>query len=177
MTTTPVLESYLATIEEADALVLKRPDSAAWAGTGKAIALQEATRRIDALTLRGYRYESPYLYNGVQKDVDSDGLAQVLEFPRIIDGVTCDYDMGTQKPIIPALVKRACLEEAISILEFNADTDRTERRVMIEDGVRSYSLGGDYSENLGPSAMDTQCGLQSKAAWRNMRRYIGAEVR
>jgi hypothetical protein len=177
MVDTAVSDAYFSTIEEADALVLKRPNSTAWTGTGKAAALQEATRRIDALPLRGYRYERAYLYNGTQKDVDDDGLIQTLEFPRIIDGVVCDYDYATQLPVIPALVKWACLEEAISILEFNADIDRTERQTMKADGVKSYSLGGDYSETLGPASIDVQGGLRSPVAWRNMRRYVGVEVR
>lgn len=139
--------------------------------------LKEATNAINALPLRGRRYEEKYIENGVQKDNNSDDLTQILEFPRIIDGVTLDWDHGTHKPIVPDLVKRACLEEAIAIYQFNNDTDRTERQTMKEDGVKSYSLGGDYSETLGPSNQERQCGLISKEAFRLMRRYIGAVVR
>lgn len=185
MPTTAVDNSYLATIEEAEAL--KRSKSTVWDAAeddDKAEALQEATRRIDALPLRGQRYELPYLENGVQKDTNGDGIAQVLEFPRVIDGVLCDWDHKATSPsgrvgmaVVPALVKLACLEEAIAIIEFDADTDRSERRIMKDDGVKSYSLGGDYSETLGPSTIDVQAGLQSKVAWRHMKRYVGLEVR
>jgi hypothetical protein len=175
--TTAVSDSYLATIEEADALVLRRPDSAAWTGAGKAAALQEATRRIDGLPLRGYRYERAYIENGVQIDVNDDGLTQTLEFPRIIDGVVCDYDYATQLPVVPALVKWACLEEAISILEGVSDTDQAERASLQRQGVKAYSLGGGYSETFGFSSSDSHGGLLSQAAWRNMRRYVGVEVR
>lgn len=177
MPDTPVANSYLATVEEADALAATVPGSTAWTGSSKAAALQEATRRIDSLPLRGIRYEQKYIKNGVQYDGNSDGLTQVLEFPRYIDGVAVEWDHGTHKPIVPDLVKMACIMEAISILEFLADTDRSERRTMKDDGVQSYNLGGDYSETLGPSTMDTQGGLQSKVAWRLMKRYIGLEVR
>jgi hypothetical protein len=174
---TPIDDAYFATIEEADALAATRPNSAAWTGSGKATALQEATRRIDSLPLRGRRYEAPHIENGEQKDVNSDGLAQVLEFPRIIDGIICDWDYGTDLPLIPIWVKRACLEEAITILEFNADSDNLDRRSMKDQGVQSYNLGGVYSETLGPATIDIQQALQSRTAWRYMKRYIGLETR
>jgi len=96
----------------ASAIALKAAtaDKQAW-------CCQEASRHIDALPLRGVRYEEAFLYNGVQNDLNEDGLAQVLEFPRVIDGVVCDYDFGMQIPVVPAPVKRACLEEAIAIYQ------------------------------------------------------------
>lgn len=177
MPTTAVSDAYFATIEEADALVAKRPNSSAWTGSGRSAALQEATRRIDGLPLRGYRYEQVYLENGVQVDVNEDGLTQTLEFPRIIDGVVCDYDYATQLPVVPARVKWACLEEAISILEGVSDTDQAERASLQMQGVKAYSLGGGYSETFGFSSADSHGGLLSQAAWRYIRRYVGAEVR
>jgi hypothetical protein len=170
MTITPVLESYLPTLEEADTLALKRPNSAAWTGANKATALQEATRHIDSLPLRGDRYESVYIEHGVQIDANEDGLVQVLEFPRIIDGTVCDYDMGTQKPIIPALVKRACLEEAIWILG-HGDTQRLENQ---QTGVASQSIAGSSESYVPGFGLQT---LLSPRARVIMRRYIGAEIR
>jgi hypothetical protein len=168
---TPVPNSYIDTIEAADILAATRPNSAAWIGTGKAPALQEATRRIDALPLRGRRYEDAYIYNGAQKDTNSDGLAQILEFPRIIEGEVCDWDHGAQKPIVPALVKLACIEEAIAILASGPGS----RRALQEQGVQSFSIGGKLSETF-RAGVGTE-GLISAQARRYMRRYMGAELR
>jgi len=181
-TGTPVpipTNAYYLSVVEADSLAFTRPNSAAWAGDGKAKAnaLQEATLRIDSLPLRGSRYEPSNIENGAQIDINKDGLAQVLEFPRIIDGIICDWDYGTDLPLIPSWVKRACLEEAITILEFNADSDNIDRRSMKDQGVQSYNLGGVYSENLGPATIDIQQALQSRTAWRYMKRYMGLETR
>jgi hypothetical protein len=169
-------ESYV-TVSEAEAYFDGNPRAEAFLADDIAWYLAEATRHIDALPLRGRRYEEQRIENGVQVDANEDGLAQTLEFPRVIDGVTKDWDHATQLPIVPADVKRACLEEAIEIFAFTDDTDRSERRIMKDDGVKSYSLGGDYSETLGPSTVDTQCGIQSKVAWRIIRRYVGAGIR
>lgn len=173
MADTPVADSYIATIEAADVMAAKRPNSTAWTGATadqKADALQEATRRLDSLPLRGYRHERPYIENAVQKDTNSDGLAQTLEFPRIIDGVICDFDYGTKLPIVPEIVKWACLEEAIAILGSGSGT----RQVLQEQGVQSYTIGR-LSETFRPGAGSEV--LASGNARRRMRRYIGVEVR
>ena len=175
---TPVAESYLATIEEADALALKRPNSTAWAGSGKAAALQEATRRIDTLPLRGQRWEFEYLENGVQRDLNRDGIAQVLEFPRVIDGAIVEWDHRAVSPsgrigyaVVPARVKRACLEEAIAILQQGAGG----RLDLQQQGVQSFSIGGKLSETFITGAGNYT--LQSPAARSIMKRYVGAELR
>jgi hypothetical protein len=170
MTITPVLESYLSTLEEADALALKRLNSSAWAGANKATALQEATRHIDQLPLRGRRYEPVYIENGVQIDADRDGLTQIMEFPRIIDGVVCDYDKGTQRPIIPALVKLACLEEAIWILQ-HGDTQRLENQ---QTGVASQSIAGSSESYVPGFGLQTLLSMRARTI---MKRFVGAEIR
>jgi hypothetical protein len=182
MTDTSFSDSYIVTDSELETLIGgdKRASAIALkaaSAADQAWYCQEATRHIDALPLRGERYEEEYIENGVQKDINSDGLAQTLEFPRIIDSVTKDWDNDTDLPIIPADVKRACLEEAIAIYALESDSDRTDRATMQADGVKSYNLGGVYSETLGPSSSDAQCGMISKTAWRLMRRYTGIEVR
>jgi len=158
--TTPTASSYL-DAASADTLAASRPTNTAWAAASsveKLAALEEATRRIDSMILRGQKY-------------DSD---QALEFPRIIDGVVVgDED---QAAVVPDLVKRACLEEAIAIIDRTSSTDKTERRSLQEQGVRSYSLGGGYSETFSLSA-DRNGGLESRVAARYMRRYTGAGVR
>jgi len=167
---TPVTDAYFDTIEEADALAATRPNSTAWTGSGKAAALQEATRRIDSLPLAGERYEPEYIEDDEQKDINSDGLAQTLEFPRVIDGVVCDWDYGTKLPIVPAAVKWACLEEAIWILQ-HGDDQRLENQQM---GLASQSIAGS-SETYVPG-FGLQI-LQSPRARQIMRKYTGVVVR
>lgn len=167
-------DAYLSDTE-ADNLMVSRPANASWtAATAdqKNEALKEASRRIDSLILRGNRYEEKYIENGVQKDTNSDGLTQTLEFPRYIDGVICDWDAGTKLPIVPNQVLWACLEEAIAILSAGADGGL---KALQENGVQSMAVGGKLSYTFIAGAGNS--GLQSAAAKRLMRRYMGAEVR
>lgn len=177
MTDTPFDNSYIATDAELETLIGGDKRTAAIALKAASAADQEAycqaaTQHIDALTLRGRRYEVPYIENGVQKDTDEDGLAQVLEFPRVIDGVTKDWDYGTDLPIIPADVKRACVEEAIAI--YQAGTSGGLKDLQ-EQGVASMSIGGKLSYSFVPGGGSSP--LLSAAAKRIMKRYIGAVIR
>ena len=154
--TAPTASSYL-DAASADALAASRPTNAAWAAASsveKLAALEEATRRIDSMILRGTKY-------------DSD---QALEFPRIIDGVTVGN--ADQDAEVPTPVLWACLEEAIAII--GAGTSGSLKDLQ-EQGVQSMSIGGKLSYSFVTGAGNS--GLQSAAAKRYMRRYIGAEVR
>ena len=154
--TAPTESSYL-DAASADTLAASRPTNAAWAAATsveKLAALEEATRRIDGMVLRGTKY-------------DSD---QALEFPRIIDGVTVGN--ADQDAEVPTPVLWACLEEAIAILAAGADGGL---KALQEQGVQSMSIGGKLSYSFVAGAGNS-C-LQSAVAKRYMRRYIGAEVR
>ena len=148
-------DAYLSDTE-ADALMVSRPTNASWtAATAdqKNEALKEATRRIDSLILRGTKYE----------------YDQSLEFPRIIDGIVvgdCD-----QNAVVPDQVEWACLEEAMAILAAGSGSLKD----LQEQGVQSMSIGGKLSYSFVTGAGNS--GLQSAAAKRYMRRYMGAEVR
>ena len=153
--TAPTASSYL-DADSADSLAASRPTSAAWAAASSAeklAALEEATRRIDGMILRGTKY-------------DSD---QALEFPRIIDGVTVGN--ADQDAEVPTQVLWACLEEAMAILAAGSGSLKD----LQEQGVSSMSIGGKLSYTFVAGAGNS--GLQSAAAKRYMRRYIGAEVR
>lgn len=153
--TAPTASSYL-DAASADTLAASRPTNTAWAAASsveKLAALEEATRRIDSLILRGTKY-------------DSD---QALEFPRIIDGVTVGN--ADQDAEVPTQVLWACLEEAIAILAAGSGSLKD----LQEQGVSSMSVGGKLSYTFIAGAGTS--GLQSAAANRYMRRYIGAEVR
>jgi len=116
--------------------------------------LTKATKAIDALTLRGTRYE-----------YDQD-----LAFPRIIDGVLVgDAD---QNAVVPQAVKDACCEEALAL--YLAGTDGG-LKALQENGVQSMSVGGKLSYTFVQGAGNS--GLQSATAKRLMRRYMGVVVR
>jgi hypothetical protein len=153
--TAPTESSYL-DAASADTLAASRPTNTAWAAASsveKLAALEEATRRIDSMILRGTKY-------------DSD---QALEFPRIIDGVAVGN--ADQDAEVPTPVLWACLEEAIAILAAGSGSLKD----LQEQGVSSMSVGGKLSYTFIAGAGNS--GLQSAAANRYMRRYIGAEVR
>ena len=158
MTDTTFSDSYIETDAELETLIGSNPKTAAVALKAAAAATQEwycqeATRHIDQMPLRGTKYE-----------YDQD-----LEFPRIIDGVIVgDED---QNAVVPDLVKRACLEEAMAIYS-NASGGR---RKLQEVGVQSYTIGGKLSETFRPGA--GQSPLESTTAARIMRRYTGVESR
>lgn len=119
--------------------------------------LKKATKAIDALPLRGRKY----LRDGTQ----------ARQFPREYrEG----YDMNESTGLaeVPQAVEDACCEEALALYLFYADTDRSERKTMKEDGVKSYSLGGDYSENLGTSNEDRHNGLLSSEAYKLLSKHI-----
>lgn len=176
MVDTPFSNSYIATDADLEAMIGSDPRAAAVALKAAAAATQawfcqEATRHIDAMPLRGERYEPEYFENGAQVDTNEDGLTQTLAFPRIIDGVVQEWDNATSLPIVPAQVKLACLEEAIAILAAGSGSLKD----LQEQGVQSMSIGGKLSYTFIAGAGNS--GLQSTAAKRYMRRYIGAEVR
>jgi hypothetical protein len=130
--------------------------------------LQRATKIFAAIPFQGFRLLS----------------TQEIEFPRkyeyqslpspyygsivLVDDLGYIYEGTT----VPQKVKDACCEEALALYLFLADTDRTERQTMQRDGVKSYSLGGDYSETLGPSVVDRFYGLHSKEAYDLIEPYI-----
>ena len=181
MTDTPVTGSYVTTVEAADAFFATKQSASAWSlsttTSVKIKALQEATATIDSLPLAGHRYETEYIENGSQTDTNEDGLTQVLEFPRIIDGVTIDYDYGTDLPIVPQRVKDACCWEALTIIEASSSTSVAKRRALQLQGVKSFSLG-DLSESYGGASVESLHGLKSDRAYKLLRRYLeeGPEV-
>lgn len=167
MTDTTFSDSYIATDAALEAMIGANPSASAvalkdLAAASQAWYCQEATRHIDQLTLAGQKYDT---------DIVAGVAVQALQFPRIIDGVTCDWNDSTDLPIVPQAVKDACLEEALTI--FSQGTGI--RRDLQEQGVASYSIGGKLQETFRPGA-STENLLSSKAR-RIMRRFVGAEIR
>ena len=128
-----------------------------------AIYLTRATRGLDQLTLRGQKYDT---------DIVAGVAVQPLQFPRIIDGVTCDWNDSTDLPIVPQAIKDACCEEA---LEIYLQGTSGGRRQLQEQGVASYQIPGIISETFVAGSGNKT--LRSSEARRLMRRYVGAEIR
>jgi len=154
--TAPTASSYL-DAASADTLAASRPTNTNWAAATaaqKLAALEEATRRIDSMILRGQKY-------------DSD---QALEFPRIIDGVTVGN--ADQDAEVPTQVLWACLEEAMAIIGAGSSGGR---QALQAQGVASYQIPGIISETF--VAGFGSVTLQSPRARQIMRRFTGADVR
>ncbi|MCK9569461.1 hypothetical protein M0R72_11025 [Candidatus Pacearchaeota archaeon] len=169
MTDTTFDDSYIETDAELETMIGSDPRTAAvalkaLAAASQAWYCQEATRRIDALSLRGQKWDM----------TSSNGVAvQTLEFPRLIDGAGVgngiDYDLI---PEVPDMVKRACMEEAIALYQVGTSGGLKD---LQEQGVSSMSIGGKLSYSFVSGAGGQ--GLQSAAAKRYLRKYLGAATR
>lgn len=86
MTDTTFSDSYIETDAILEAMIGANPSASAvalkaLAAASQAWYCQEATRHIDRLTLAGQKYDT---------DIIAGVAVQALQFPRIIDGATCD---------------------------------------------------------------------------------------
>lgn len=156
MVDTPVSNSYIETIEAAESYFANDPRAAAWLALTddqKAWYLVRATKIIDALPLRGHKYQL-------------DGT-QELQFPREYrDG----YDMNELTGVaeVPQAVLDACCEEALAIYLQGTSG----RRAMQEQGVKSFSIGGKLQETFADGAANKYHGLLSADAYRLISKYI-----
>jgi hypothetical protein len=159
MTETPVSGSYIATEEEARSYFAGDPRATAFlALSSLAWYLQRATRAIDALPLKGHKY----LRDGTQ----------ARQFPREYEGSYFDADEATGAAEVPQAILDACCEEALELYAYYSTPDRQSRQSIQEQGVKSYSLGGGYSESFGGSPQKIRHGLQSQMAYDLLDGYI-----
>lgn len=154
MVDTEFSDSYIETDAELEALIGDDPRAAAVALKALASAsqewyCQEATRRIDQLPLRGTKYDI---------DVVAGAPDQPLAFPRIIDGVTCDWNSSTSLAIVPADVIRACVEEAIALYSYHSSPSAGKRQELQSQGVTIYSIG-KLSETFGHASAGQARGM------------------
>ena len=172
MVDTAFTDSYIETDAELEALIGADPRAAAVALKALAAAsqewyCQEATRHIDQLPLRGTKYDI---------DVVAGVPDQPRAFPRIIDGITCDWNSSTSLAIVPTDIKRACMEEAIAIYA-EQSAGGTSRASLQEAGVASYQIPGIISETFRPGSGSTaQMGLKSSNSYRILAKYIARSV-
>lgn len=172
MVDTEFSDSYIETDAELEALIGADPRASAIALKALAAASQEwycaeATRHIDQLPLRGIKYDN---------DIVAGVPDQPRAFPRIIDGLTLDWNSSTSLAIVPTDVKRACVEEAISLYA-EQSAGGTSRASLQEAGVASYQIPGIISETFRPGAGSAaQMGLKSSSAYRFLSKYIARSV-
>lgn len=170
------------TLDEASAYLDTRLGVSAWddaSDADKARALVSATRSIDALALRGRKYDEE----------------QTLEFPRVFwSGYQANRSIYSEEherwsPIltgagyvgdgtVPQRVKDAVCEEAVGLLAAQAD-GTTERIKMQQQGVTSVRIG-DFQETYGrTSVMSGTTGtekMRSVEAMALMRPYVAGSA-
>ena len=174
MTDTSVSDSYIQTIEDLESRLSGDPRTAAIAlaaaeSTAQTWYLQKATTAIDALPLKGTTY---YYLDRTSPSSDE----QERQFPRVINGQACDWDDSTGLAVVPESVKKACVEEAISLYEFHSSATEQKRETLQRQGVSSFSLG-KLSESYKPGSTRRLKGLKSEAAYDLLKEYIAGSVR
>ena len=172
--TTAVSDAYITTIEDFESRLTGDPRPAAIAlaaadSTTQTWYLQKATTAIDNMPFKGTTYN--YLDRTSPSSDEQD-----RQFPRIINGVACDWDDSTSEAVVPELVKQACVEEAIGLYEFYTSSADQKRAKMQRQGVSSFSIG-DLSESYRVGASRKLKGLKSESAYDLLKEYIAGAVR
>jgi hypothetical protein len=160
----PVLDAYVTLAETATYLVGddRAAEFQALADQQMTSYLNRATQAIDSWNYRGTKYDT-----GITAGV----LDQKRAFPRIIDGVTLDYNSTSGLAIVPQDVKSACIEEALEIYRVGTGG----RKLLQDQGVKSFVIGGKLSETFIDGAGNR--GLLSATARRLLRKYMGARIK
>jgi hypothetical protein len=128
----------------------------------KTSLLNQATQAIDCAPFRGTKCDT-----GITAGVPD----QIRAFPRIIDGVTLDYNSTSGLALVPSDVKYACMEEALAIHQAGVGG----RKELQDQGVQSFAIGGKLSETFIQGAGNRS--LQSRTARQLLRKYMGSIVR
>lgn len=169
MTDTPVSDSYLETIEAADAILATRLDAASWTAASsadKAKALQMATATIDSQTYTGLKYLStqarqfPRKYAGDPNDVE-DPWGGVVNY----DNNGYIYESTS----VPDKVLMACCLEALALIDYYSNTDPIDESDMIARGIKSFTLGKLSMSFSGSASL--QSGFHSKEAFDMLEEY------
>lgn len=160
---TPTLDAYV-TLAEMDAYFAGNDRATALLALSEAqrtSLLNQATQAIDNTQFRGTKYDTS-ITAGVHD--------QKRAFPRIIDGVTLDYNSTSSLAIVPQDVKYACMEEALAIQLAGVGG----RKQLQDEGVQSFALANKLSESFIPGAGNRS--LQSRAARQLLRKYMGSRI-
>lgn len=139
------LPTYL-TVAAADELAaqVSVPLYSAASEQDKLAALILATARIDSIRWQGAKYDVeqplqfPRIVDGPAVRIGNAAGYGVYGYPTFGPGTVWDWDSATNQPIVPQVVKLACLYEANDIL----DGRRDEVRKAIDAGITGESAGG-----------------------------------
>ena len=120
--------------------------------------LQEATRHIDYLPLKGCKY--------------ADDASQPRAFPRIPDAAAqtagtdeTNFQSETDYSTVPQEVLDACCEEALAM--FRQDAAGGQDRQLLRDmGVKSYTIGGKLQETFTDAAPQKLVSPRAREALR-----------
>jgi len=162
--TTPTLDAYV-TLAEMDVYCAGNDGATALLAltvAQRTSLLNQATKAIDSTRFRGTKYDT---------GMTAGAPDQPRAFPRIIDGVTLDYNSTSQLAIVPQDVKYACMEEALAIQQAGIGG----RKQLQDQGVQSFTIGGKLSESFIPGAGSWS--LQSSVARQLLRPYMGSRIR
>ena len=176
MTDTPVSDSYLETIEAADAIFADRLGAANWdvaSDSDKTKALQMATKAIDSGTYTGLKYLSTQARQFPRKyprdpEVTADPWGGVINYDS--------YGYIYESTDVPDDVLLACALEALALIDYysSSSTSPIDEADLIAKGVKSFSLG-KLSMSFGGS-FALQSGFRSKEAFDLLDKYIECSV-
>lgn len=147
-------ENTYATSAEADAYFTTRLDAAAWTAATEAQrnqALQEAFRALEALRYVG----APFV------------AAQTAQWPRT--GILSPNGNLLPAGVIPPFLIAAQCEEALALLELEADPAHVLRETLRRQGVTATAVG-DVREQYGN--IPCTAGLFSPRAYARIRPYL-----
>jgi hypothetical protein len=168
--TTPT--EYYATVEEADTFFEDRLGTTVWdaaTDADKLKALKMATKTIDALPLAGFKLVSTQDLAFPRKYLRTGSIS-----PWNVTIYGDEYGCVYTSEAVPQEVVNACCLEAAALLAHYASTDKQERLSVREQGIKSYSLGSAYSEDLGP--LNDRFGLISEEAYKLLEKHIEISV-
>jgi hypothetical protein len=166
--TLDIADSYV-TIAEAEAYFEDDPRAEDFLDEDITWYLIRATKRIDALPLKGTTY-----YDLVAGTPD-DGQ-QNKQFPRYIDGVGYGRGEDTDEATVPQEVEDACCEEALAIYLHLQDPMAQAVEKMQARGATAASIGGEGSETWQKGARQIRHGLKSEDAYELLKGYIAGAV-
>ena len=148
-------------VENATTYFATRLYTAEWTAASagdKSNALYMAERLIESVPWRGQPY-------------DFDESEQPIKWPRVIDGVSVDYDEEENEAVVPTEIKEAIYEEALAILKLG----NSSRDQLRSDGVKSFNVGGMISETFTSSKDQSEVeelGFKSLEAYRMVKRWV-----
>jgi hypothetical protein len=132
----------------------------------KTAYLVMATKAIDALDFKGFKYLSTQERQFPRKYILDPNYQSPWGLTLSIDAYGYCYESS-----VPTVVTDACCWEAKALAEHYASSSSTSRKTLQDQGVKSFSIG-DLSESFGGKSTAAASGLQSSEAFGLVQKYI-----